>query len=168
MSYISNLDTMVRLSTLVFAASIAFAIPHPMLANEKDLPVTRDGTTLYLNGKKWKAVGPNIYWLGLDENVIPPAGEPFYEPTNASYPTKGRITEAMAVVKAMGGTAIRAHTLGVSTGNPLSIWPEPHVVNEAAFEPIDWAVYQARQYGLRLQIPLTDNYVSDGCSIYTA
>src|SRR5207245_4595369 len=67
------------------------------------------------------------------------------EKFNASYPTKGRITEAMGVVKAMGGTMIRAHTLGVSTGNPLSIMPLPGVVNQKAFEPIDWAVYQARE-----------------------
>ncbi len=112
-----------------------------------------------LDGKPWKAVGANVYWLGLDENVVPPDGEPYYAPTHASYPTKGRITEIMATVKAMGGTAIRAHTLGVSTGNPLSVMPTAGKVNEAAFESIDWAVHQAREYGLRLLVPLTDNYV---------
>lgn len=103
-------------------------------------------------------VGPNVYWLGLDENVTPPAGEPFYAPTKSSYPTKERITEAMATVRALGGTMIRGHTLGVSTGNPLSVWPEPRVVNEKAFDTIDWAVYQAGLYGIRLLIPLVDNY----------
>lgn len=131
--------------------------PRPR-ADTSNLPITREGSTLLLNGEPWKAVGPNVYWLGLDENVIPPAGEPFYPPTNASYPTKGRATEVMAIVRALGGTAIRAHTLGVSTGNPLSVWPESGVVNEQAFESIDWAVYQARAYGLRLLVPLTDNY----------
>jgi mannan endo-1,4-beta-mannosidase len=111
-----------------------------------------------LNGKPWKAVGANIYWLGLDENVTPPAGEPYYAPFTASYPTKGRITEAMAVVRAMGGTMIRAHTLGVSTGNPLSVMPALGTVNKQAFDSIDWAVYQAREYGLRLLVPLTDNF----------
>ena len=123
-------------------------------------PVTRDGTRLLVDGKEWKAVGPNIYWLGLDENVVPPAGEPFDPPTRASYPTKGRITDALATVKALGGTAIRSHTLGVSVGNPLSVMPEPGVINEAAFEAIDWAVYQAGRYGIRLMVPLTDNWVS--------
>lgn len=123
-------------------------------------PVTRNGTSLLINGKVWKMVGPNVYWLGLDENVTPPAGEPFYAPTKSSYPTKERITEAMATVRALGGTMIRGHTLGVSTGNPLSVWPEPRVVNEKAFDTIDWAVYQAGLYGIRLLIPLVDNYVS--------
>ena len=123
-------------------------------------PVTRNDTRLLVDGKEWKAVGPNIYWLGLDENVVPPAGEPFDPPTRASYPTKGRITDAMATVKALGGTIIRSHTLGVSVGNPLSVMPEPGVINEDAFEAIDWAVYQAGKYGIRLMVPLTDNWVS--------
>lgn len=53
---------------------------------------------------------------------------------------------------------IRAHTLGVSTGNPLSVWPAEGVVNTQAFDSIDWAVAQAREYGVRLLVPLTDNY----------
>ena len=123
-------------------------------------PVTRDGSRLLVDGKEWKAVGPNIYWLGLDENVVPPAGEPFDPSTRASYPTKGRITDAMATVKALGGTMVRSHTLGVSVGNPLSVMPELGVVNEDAFDAIDWAVYQAGRYGIRLMVPLTDNWVS--------
>ena len=129
------------------------------MADERDVPIVRQGSSLLLNGKAWKAVGPNIYWLGLDENVIPPAGDPFYAKTNASYPTKGRVVEAMAIVKALGGTMIRAHTLGVSTGNPLSVMPALGQINEKAFEAIDWAVYQAWEAGLRLMVPLTDNYV---------
>ncbi|KAI5862155.1 glycoside hydrolase family 5 protein [Durotheca rogersii] len=121
-------------------------------------PVVRSGTTLLVDGKPWKAVGPNVYWLGLDENVVPPVGEPYYAPTKASYPTKERITEVMATVLALGGTTIRSHTLGVSTGNPLSVWPEKGVVNEKAFDAIDWAVYQAGRYGVRLMVPLVDNY----------
>ncbi|GAP86097.1 putative glycoside hydrolase family 5 protein [Rosellinia necatrix] len=120
--------------------------------------VVRDGSRLLVDGKPWKAVGPNVYWLGLDENVTPPAGEPYDPATKSSYPTKERITEVMAVVNALGGTMIRAHTLGVSTGNQLSIWPEQGVVNEEAFDTIDWAVYQAGLYGVRLLVPLVDNY----------
>lgn len=121
--------------------------------------VVRDGSQLLVDGKAWKAVGPNVYWLGLDENVTPPDGQPYDPATKSSYPTKERITEVMAVVNALGGTMIRAHTLGVSTGNPLSLWPEQGVVNEEAFDTIDWAVYQAGLYGVRLLVPLVDNYV---------
>lgn len=147
---------MLPLLILCVSAVLASPIRHATQLS----PVTRNGTTLLVDGKVWKAVGPNVYWLGLDENVTPPAGEPYYAPTKASYPTKERITEVMATVQALGGTMIRGHTLGISVGNPLSVWPEPGKVNEQAFNSIDWAVYQAGVYGIRLLIPLVDNYVS--------
>lgn len=131
--------------------------------NEADLArnsyVYRDGTTLRLLGDHWTASGANVYWLGLDENVIPPAGQPFYAPFNASYPTKGRTTEIMQTLVTMGAKLIRSQTMGVSVGNPLSLMPKLGVYNEQAFESIDWAVWQARQHGLRIMAPLTDNYV---------
>ncbi|KAN0116921.1 glycoside hydrolase family 5 protein [Hyaloscypha variabilis] len=120
--------------------------------------VYREGSSLKLLGEPWTASGANVYWLGLDENVIPPKGEPFYAPFNASYPTKGRTTEVMNTLVTMGAKLIRAHTLGVSVGNPLSLSPSLGVYNDAAFEPIDWAIFQARQHGLRIMAPLTDNY----------
>ena len=132
--------------------------------NEADIArnsyVYRDGTKLRLLGDHWTASGANVYWLGLDENVIPPAGEPYYAPFKASYPTKGRITEVMTTLVTMGAKLIRSQTLGISVGNPLSIMPTLGVYNEQAFDTIDWAVWQARQHGLRIMAPLTDNYVS--------
>lgn len=121
--------------------------------------VYRDGTGLKLNGVHWTASGANVYWLGLDENVIPPKGQPFYAKFNASYPTKGRITEVMNTLATMGARTIRSQTLGVSVGNPLSVMPALGVYNEQAFDTIDWAVWQARQHGLRIMAPLIDNYV---------
>jgi mannan endo-1,4-beta-mannosidase len=54
---------------------------------------------------------------------------------------------------------IRSQTLGVSVGKPLSLEPELGVWNEQAFDTMDWAIWQARQHGLRILPPLTDNYV---------
>lgn len=103
--------------------------------------VTRSGSSLYLDGKPFRIAGPSeslhrciwihrlierpladIYWLGLDENVVP----------NPSYPSHGRVREAMAITVAMGANTIRSHTLGVSTGNSLSIWPKNGQTNNAA------------------------------------
>lgn len=122
--------------------------------------VYRDGTSLRLLGDHWTASGANVYWLGLDENVIPPAGQPFYPPFNASYPTLGRITEVMSTLVTMGARLLRSQTLGISVGNPLSMMPTQGVVNEQAFATMDWAIFQARQHGLRIMAPLVDNYVS--------
>ncbi|KAK4191848.1 putative mannan endo-1,4-beta-mannosidase P [Podospora australis] len=150
---------LLTLLPLLASTSLACAGTIKQQDDIRSLPITRNGTTLILNKKPWKAVGANVYWLGLDENVSPRSpDQPYYAPTKATYPTQGRITEIMAVVKAMGGTMIRSHTLGISVGNPLSLWPAPDQTNEAAFAPIDWAVYQARVYGLRLMVPLIDNF----------
>lgn len=64
----------------------------------------------------------------------------------------------MAISVAMGANTIRAHTLGVSTGHSLSLMPSKGVVNTDAFDAIDYAIFAARNYGLRLIIPLTDEY----------
>ncbi|KAF2496173.1 glycoside hydrolase [Lophium mytilinum] len=128
------------------------------IALQRNTYVTRRGSELLLSNVRWTASGANVYWLGLDENVIPPAGSPFYAPLNASYPTKGRITEIMSTVAVLGGRTVRSQTLGVSVGNPLSLMPELGVVNEEAFETMDWAVYEARMHGVRLFAPLVDNY----------
>ena len=126
---------------------------------ERNSYVYREGAQLMLDGAPWTASGANVYWLGLDENVIPPAGQPFYAPFNASYPTLGRITEVMNTLQTIGAHTIRSQTLGVSVGNPLSVMPALGVYNEQAFDTIDWAVFQARQHGIRIMAPLVDNYV---------
>jgi len=46
-----------------------------------------------LNGERCTVNGANVYRLGLDENALPPGGEPFSAPMSASYPTEGRIVE---------------------------------------------------------------------------
>lgn len=103
-------ETCIKMKSILIKLIVAHAIAaaSTAAADVRDLPVTRSGSVLLLDGKPWKAVGPNVYWLGLDENVVPPAGEPFYARTKASYPHRGRTTEIMAVVKAMGGTMIRS------------------------------------------------------------
>ncbi|KAK5624364.1 hypothetical protein RRF57_000080 [Xylaria bambusicola] len=156
---------------LLLAARNTVAVP-PLPKNGLLSPVVREGSKLLVDGKQWRAVGPNVYWLGLDENVVPPAGEPYDASTHSSYPTKERVTEVMAVVNALGGTrklsghqrltsnttVIRSHTLGTNIGNPLTIWPKQGVVNDEAFNSIDWTVYQAGLYEVRLLVPLVDNY----------
>ena len=132
---------------------------------ERSSYVYRQGAELRLGGRPWTASGANVYWLGLDENVQPPSGEPFYAPLNASYPTFGRITEVMNTLQTMGARVIRSQTLGVSVGNPLSVMPALGQYNEQAFATIDWSISQARQHGLRILVPLVDNYVRDTVTV---
>ena len=150
-----------KLSILLAFTAVANAATASLPASsERKLYVARQGSNLKLGGKRWTMSGANVYWLGLDENVVPPKGQPYYAPFMASYPTKGRITEAMNILNTMGARTIRSQTLGVSVGNPLSLMPALGKWNEEAFDTIDWAVYQAREHGIRIFAPLIDNYAS--------
>lgn len=82
------------------------------------------------------AVGPNVYWLGLDENVE----------AWATYPTRTRVLEALAIAAAVGATAIRSTSLGVSVGDQRSVMPSLGHVNDDAFDAIDFALFAAKRY----------------------
>ncbi|GAA5927988.1 uncharacterized protein JCM15063_006052 [Sporobolomyces koalae] len=113
--------------------------------------VKRNRARLEVDGNEFPVQGPNIYWLGLDENVNP----------NPSYPSKSRVLEIMAVAKAMGATTIRSTSLGVSFGTGLSVENALNTFKpegSGAWDAIDFAVFAAKSYDLRLVIPLTDQY----------
>jgi mannan endo-1,4-beta-mannosidase len=110
--------------------------------------VTRSGDKLMLNGRVFRFSGANIYWGGLDENGRPAL----------NYPTPFRVQSALATVADMGETVVRCQTCGISTGNPYSVEPSLGVFNQTALRHIDYFVAEAQKYGIRLDIPLTDNY----------
>lgn len=65
----------------------------------------------------------------------------------------------LLLVTPLDSTAtIRSTTLGISIGTPLSLKPSLGIFNPKAFEAIDFAIYAAKSYGLRLILPLTDQY----------
>lgn len=133
-----------------------FILICPLLVSSQsnaNIHITRNGSALYLGTTRWTASGANVYWLGLDQNVRPPAGEPYDPATGASYPTKARITEILDTMAALGARTVRSQTMGISVGNPLSVMPALGVVNEEAFEPMDWAVHEARRTGVRIFAP---------------
>jgi hypothetical protein len=109
--------------------------------------VMRSGSQLVLKGKPFRFAGPNIYWLGLDENV-----------GGVNYPTHFRVDDALRTVREMGGNVVRAHSLGISVGCSLCIEPSLGVFNQNAFKYIDYALLAARIRGIRYIIPLVDNY----------
>ncbi|GIH94774.1 cellulase family glycosylhydrolase [Planobispora siamensis] len=109
--------------------------------------VTRSDTRLSLGGTPFRFAGTNIYWLGLDENV-----------GGVDYPTFFRVRDALDTAKAMGMTVVRSHMLA-STGNELSILPSKEQgFNEKAFATVDYAIAYAGSIGIRLILPLTDEW----------
>lgn len=120
--------------------------------------VQRQGCKLVLDGKPFRFGGPNIYWLGLDENV-----------DGVNYPTEFRVNNVLDTALEMGATVIRSHTLGISVGNSKSIQPKLGIFNEEAFQKVDYAIKAIGERGLRVVIPLVDNwnYYHGGRETYT-
>ncbi len=106
--------------------------------------VTRSKTRLMLNGQAFRFAGANIHWLALDDSTL--------------YPSQFRVKDALDAAKEMGLTVIRSHDLGISTGCPNCIEPSLGVFNETALEHVDYVLKAAADRGLRLIIPLTDNW----------
>ena len=106
--------------------------------------VTRSGTSLMLNRRPFRFAGANIHWLALDDST--------------NYPSQFRVNDALDAAKEMGLTVIRSHDLGISTGCPNCIEPSRGVFNETALEHVDYVIKAAADRGLRLIIPLTDNW----------
>lgn len=110
--------------------------------------ITRSGTQLLdEHGSPFRFAGANLYWLGLDENV-----------GGVHLPTQFRIRDGLTTAAGLGARVVRAHTVGVSTGNPLSFEPALGIFNASALDAADFAVAVAGELGLRLLVPLTDNY----------
>lgn len=123
--------------------------------------VTRSGSTLLVAGRPWRFTGVDMYWLGLDDNLTDAQG-----PTR---PTRARIDSGLAGAVAAGATVVRAHTLGISVGCGRCLEPALGRFDDSAFGPVDDAVASARQHGVRLMVPLTDqwNYYHGGKRTFT-
>ncbi|TFB58310.1 carbohydrate binding domain-containing protein [Cryobacterium sp. Sr3] len=140
----------------ITAASLVVAAPAGATEkgsdwkNENKAFVQRDGSSLTLDGEQFRASGTNIYWLGLDENV-----------GGVDYPTFFRIKDALDTAAVMGITVVRSHmTTSTSQDNadPLALMPKLGQYNDEAFRTIDFAVAYAGTLGIRLVLPLTDEW----------
>ncbi|WP_323986746.1 cellulase family glycosylhydrolase [Microbacterium plantarum] len=112
--------------------------------------VEREGARLILDGETFRASGTNIYWLGLDENV-----------GGVDFPTYFRIKDVLDTASRMGVNVVRSHMMtstGQNDANPLAIMPRLGEYNEEAFKTIDFAVAYAGSLGIRLILPLTDEW----------
>src|SRR6266487_2391324 len=118
--------------------------PAPTTPTTSAAFVTRSGSQLMLNGHSFHFAGANMHWLALDDS--------------ANYPSQFRVNDGLDAAKEMGAMVIRSHTLGISVGCSNCIEPSPGVFNETAFEHVDYVIKAARDRGIRLIIPLTDNW----------
>ena len=134
-----------RIRTVAAVAAVVALLAAPAgRAAGKRGPV-RDAVrhALLLNGKPFRFGGANIEWLGL-------AGYGPADPAGPRYPTHFEIDDALATAKEMGARVVRARRWATRSAAQLCIEPALGRFNDAAFEPIDYALRSARAHGLRV------------------
>ena len=133
------------------ALSLASAASAPGIFGAPPSPLSflrANGSSLLVDGRPYRFGGVNLYWLGLDENE-----------GGIHLPTPFRVTDGLTTVAGvLPGTVLRAHTLGISTGSPLSFEPALGVFNHSNLAAADFAIAEAERLGLRVIVPLTDNW----------
>ena len=133
--------------------------PRPSVSATGDL--TRSGSSLLVGGRVARFSGMNAYWVGLDDNVRDSSGAP-------TFPSHETLTDAFAGMRGMGASLVRCHTIGMSAGTPKSFETAPGVFSDANLDSADYAVYQAKKQGIRLMVPVVDqwNYYHGGKGVF--
>lgn len=142
-----------------FFIATFFAVTVSIFAAETPLQnfiTARDGQLL--DGEKpFRFLSFNIPNLLLVEDNVP-----FTEENPWRLPDKFEINDALATVAQMGGTVARTYVISVQRTNDAPGTPRhvlaPGKFNEAAFRALDEVLAAANRTGVRLIIPLVDNW----------
>ncbi|MBI4811380.1 MAG: hypothetical protein HY800_08095 [Ignavibacteriales bacterium] len=132
---------------LAFGLCLIFFSIFITFAQETEF-VTRSGTNLVLNDRPFYAVGVNCYYL---QNL-------------AAYGDTFHIDEVFQEAKQIDVTVIR--TWGFfdhsNSTNPAVIQYLPKQFNESGLKALDLVIAKAREYSIRLIIPLVNNWEDYG------
>jgi hypothetical protein len=123
--------------------------------------ITVRGDQLLDGGQPFRFISFDIPNLQMIEDNVPFTG------TNPwRLPDQFELTDALATVRQMGGTVVRTYVISVIRTNDLPGTPRhvlgPNKFNEEAFRELDLAIKIANEQGIRLIIPLVDNWVWQG------
>ena len=123
--------------------------------------ITARGDQLLDGDKPFRFISFDIPNLQMIEDNVPFTG------TNPwRLPDQFELTDALATVHQMGGTVVRTYVISVIRTNDLPGTPRhvlgPGKFNEEAFRELDLAIKIANEQGIRLIIPLVDNWVWQG------
>ncbi|WP_392675159.1 cellulase family glycosylhydrolase [Streptomyces sp. LN785] len=136
--------TAVGLAAFAITPGAASAAPRvrPGLSAPKGF-VTAHGDGFRLNGRPFRFGGTNCYYLHQQSHYM--------------------IDSVLGDAAAMGLPVVRAWAFADGSGasfRPLQ--PKPYTYDEDAFESLDYAVYRAGQLGIRLVLPLVNNWPDYG------
>jgi mannan endo-1,4-beta-mannosidase len=120
--------------------------------------VTRQADKLMDGAKEYRFISFNIPNLHYVEDHLP-----FTEMNSWRLPDEFEITDALTAIKQMGGLVTRTYTLSVRKSDDDPAIPRhvlgPGVFNEEAFRALDKVLEVANETGVRVIIPLVDNWV---------
>lgn len=143
------------------ALGIALLLPAMTASAEFAGFVTARGDQLIEEGKPFRFISFNIPNLQLVEDNLMPAAETAWD-----WPNEFELNDALESVRQMGGTVVRTYVLSVrregsDMGEHVYV-RGPGDFNEEAFETLDLALEVANKKGVRLIIPLVDNWQWQG------
>jgi len=120
----------------------------------------RDGQ-LMDGSQPFRFISLNIPNLQLIEDNVP-----FAETNPWRLPDQFELTDALATIRELGGTVTRTYVISVIRPDDLPGTPRhvlgPNEFNEEAFRELDLAIKTANEQGVRLIIPLVDNWTWQG------
>jgi mannan endo-1,4-beta-mannosidase len=119
--------------------------------------ITRRGDKLFAGDEEFRFISFNIPNLHLVEDDLSPGRE-----TAWGWPNEFEITDALESVDQMGGTVVRTYVLSVrkdgsDMGDQVYV-KAPGEFNEQAFQVLDLALKLANEKGIRLIVPLVDQW----------
>ena len=147
---------------LCSAIFLALLVSTPVQADpELHDFITVSGDQLMEGGKPFRFMSfdiPNL--LMIEDNV------PFAVENPWRLPDRFELTDALATVRQMGGTVVRTYVITVlrpddAPGTPRHVIG-PGKFNEEAFRSLDQVLQIANEQGVRLIIPLVDNWIWQG------
>lgn len=119
--------------------------------------ITVRGDQLMEGDKPFRFISFDIPNLHLVEDNLP-----FSEANAWRLPDRFEITDALESVRQQGGTVARPYVLSVARTNDAPGTPRhvlgPGQFNEAAFRALDQVLQVANETGIRLILPLVDNW----------
>src|SRR5687768_16524841 len=118
--------------------------------------VTRSGANLKLNGSTFKLAGSNNYYLMYKSRLM--VDDVFADAQNAGFNVL-RTWGFLDIGNQDGSNSVR----GIQEGIYFQYWDPTQgrpVYNDGptGLEKLDYVLYSARQHGIRLVIPLTNNW----------
>jgi mannan endo-1,4-beta-mannosidase len=119
--------------------------------------ITRSGNKLMEGNREYRFVSFNIPNLHLVEDNMA------FDATNEwRFPDEFEVTDALTSVKRMGGRAVRTYVISICSSTGQNAIPchvtKPGEFNEEAFRALDKVLEVANRVGVRVIIPLVDNW----------